>query len=46
MAHFRIECGTIAEIWTVADDLGRLQRLRSIGEEELQTLDPVATPAA
>jgi steroid delta-isomerase-like uncharacterized protein len=27
MGLFRIECGKIAEIWSVADDLGKLQRL-------------------
>ena len=45
MAHFRIECGKIAEIWSVADDLGRLQRLGVITDEELESVEPVATPA-
>jgi steroid delta-isomerase-like uncharacterized protein len=44
MGLFRIECGRIAEIWSVADDLGRLQRLGVITEVELQSVEPVATP--
>jgi steroid delta-isomerase-like uncharacterized protein len=43
---FRVECGKFAEIWAVADDLGRLQDLGVITEEELQSAEPVATPAA
>jgi steroid delta-isomerase-like uncharacterized protein len=46
MANFRIECGKIAEIWTVADDLGRLERLGVITPDELQDAEPVATPAS
>jgi steroid delta-isomerase-like uncharacterized protein len=46
MGIFRFECGKIAEIWAVADDLGRLQRLGVITEEELQSVEPVATPSA
>jgi steroid delta-isomerase-like uncharacterized protein len=46
MGLFRIECGKIAEIWAVADDLGRLQRLGVITDEELQSVAPVATPSA
>jgi steroid delta-isomerase-like uncharacterized protein len=46
MGLFRIECGKFAEIWAVADDLGRLQRLGVITDEELQSVAPVATPAA
>ena len=46
MATFRIECGKIAEIWSVADDLGKLQRLGVITDEELQSVEPAATPAA
>src|SRR5215212_4719798 len=46
MGLFRIECGKIAEIWAVADDLGRLQRLGVITDEELQSVEPVATPSA
>ena len=42
MGLFRVECGKIAEIWSVADDLGRLQRLGVITAEELQS---AATPA-
>jgi predicted ester cyclase len=46
MANFRIECGKIAEIWSVADDLGRLERLGVITDEELQSVEPVATPSS
>jgi steroid delta-isomerase-like uncharacterized protein len=46
MGIFRIECGKIAEIWSVADDLGRLQRLGVITDEELQSAAPLATPSA
>jgi steroid delta-isomerase-like uncharacterized protein len=46
MANFRIACGKIAEIWSVADDLGRLRRLGVITAEELQSVAPVATPTA
>jgi steroid delta-isomerase-like uncharacterized protein len=46
MGIFRIECGKIAEIWAVADDLGRLQRLGVITDEELQSVAPQATPSA
>ena len=46
MGIFRIECGKIAEIWSVADDLGRLQRLGVITDEELQSVAPLATPFA
>jgi steroid delta-isomerase-like uncharacterized protein len=42
---FRIECGKIAEIWAVADDLGRLQRLGVITDDELQSVGPLATPS-
>jgi steroid delta-isomerase-like uncharacterized protein len=45
MGLFRIECGKIAEVWAVADDLGRLQRLGVITDEELQSVEPVATPS-
>ena len=46
MGLFRIECGKIAEIWAVADDLGRLQRLGVITDQELQSVAPLATPSA
>jgi steroid delta-isomerase-like uncharacterized protein len=46
MGLFRIECGKIAEIWAVADDLGRLQRLGVVTDEELQSVAPLATPSA
>jgi steroid delta-isomerase-like uncharacterized protein len=45
MGLFRIECGKIAEIWSVADDLGRLQRLGVITDAELQSVEPIATPS-
>ena len=45
-AFFRIECGKIAESWSVADHLGRLMDLGVITEEELQSAEPMATPAA
>lgn len=45
MANFRIECGRIAEIWSVSDDLGRLRQLGVITDEELQSAEPAATPA-
>ena len=45
MGIFRIACGEIAEIWSVADDLGRLQRLGVITAEELQSAAPIATPS-
>jgi steroid delta-isomerase-like uncharacterized protein len=45
MGLFRIECGKIAEIWAVADDLGKLQRLGVITDEELQSATPLATPS-
>jgi steroid delta-isomerase-like uncharacterized protein len=46
MAIFRFECGKIAEIWSVADELGQLQQLGVITDEELQSVEPAATPAA
>jgi predicted ester cyclase len=42
---FRIECGKIAEVWSLADHLGRLQRQGVITAEELSSVEPVATPA-
>ena len=44
MVNFRVECGQFAEVWSVADDLGRLRRLGVITAEELQSAEPVATP--
>lgn len=46
MVNFRVECGKIAEIWSVADDLGRLRRLGVITADELRSVEPVATPAS
>src|SRR5215212_12231069 len=43
---FRIECGKIAEVWAVADDLARLQRLGVITDDELQSVGPLATPSS
>jgi predicted ester cyclase len=45
-AFFRIECGKIVETWSVSDELGRLQDLGIITEEELETAEAMATPAA
>lgn len=47
MGLFRVACGKIAEVWSVADDLGRLQRLGVISDDELQSIEPAAaaTPA-
>lgn len=44
MANFRIECGKIADVWSVADDLGRLRRLGVITAEELQSVEQPGTP--
>ena len=41
---FRVECGTIAEVWPVIDRLGHLMDLGVITEEDLQSADAVATP--
>ncbi len=45
MAQFRFECGKVAEVWAVADDLGRLQRQGVITTEELASAENMATPA-
>lgn len=45
MTMFRIECGKIAEIWSVADELGQLEQLGIITADELQSAEPAATPA-
>ncbi len=42
----RVECGKVADIWQVSDDLGRLEDLGIITDEELQSAETVATPAA
>ena len=44
MVHFRVACGKFVEVWSVGDDLGRLQRLGVITADELQSVSPVATP--
>jgi predicted ester cyclase len=41
---FRIECGKISEVWPVSDRLGQLRDLGVITEEELQSVDAMATP--
>ena len=46
VAFHRIECGRIAEVWSVSDDLGRLQDLGVISDEELQSAETMATPEA
>lgn len=43
MVLFHIECGKIAEMWGVADDLGRLRRLGVITDAEMESAE-VATP--
>lgn len=45
VGFFRIECGKIAETWSVSDNLGRLMDLGVITEEELQSAESMATPA-
>ncbi len=45
MVHLRFECGEIAEIWSVGDELGKLQRMGVITADELLSVEPVATPA-
>ena len=42
---FQIECGKISHVWSVADNLGRLQDLGVITDEELQSAETAATPA-
>ena len=41
---FRIECGKISEVWPVSDRLGQLRDLEVLTEEELQSVDAMATP--
>jgi predicted ester cyclase len=41
---FRIECGKVSEVWPVSDRLGQLRDLVVITEEELQSVDAMATP--
>ena len=42
---FRFECGAIAEVWTVSDNLGQFMDLGVITPEELQSGGAMATPA-
>jgi predicted ester cyclase len=41
---FRIECGKISEVWPVSDRLRQLRDLGVITEDELRSVDAVATP--
>ena len=41
---FRIECGKISEVWPVSDRLRQLRDLGVIREEELRSVDAMATP--
>jgi predicted ester cyclase len=41
---FRVECGTISDVWPVIARLGHLMDLGVITEEDLQSADAVATP--
>lgn len=43
-AFFRIECGKVSEVWPVADRHRQLRDLGVITEEELQSVDALATP--
>jgi steroid delta-isomerase-like uncharacterized protein len=45
MTIFRIECGKVDELWSVADQLSRLMQMGVITPEDLQSAAPVATPA-
>ena len=42
----RIECGKIAELWAVQDQLDMLMDLGVITEEELQSAESMATPTS
>jgi steroid delta-isomerase-like uncharacterized protein len=43
---FRIECGKIAEQWVLQDNLGRLQDIGVITDEEVQSAEAAATPTS
>jgi predicted ester cyclase len=45
VVFFRIECGKVSEVWPLADRLSQLRDLGIVTEEELRSVDPVATPA-
>ena len=45
VVFFRIECGKVSEVWPLADRLSQLRHLGILTEEELRSVDPVATPA-
>jgi predicted ester cyclase len=42
---YRIECGTIVEVWPVTDTFGLLTDLGFITDEEVQSVESLATPA-
>jgi predicted ester cyclase len=41
---YRIECGTIVEVWPVTDTFGLLTDLGFITDEEVQSVESIATP--
>lgn len=41
---FRIACGEIVEVWPVVDTLGRLTDLGVISDEEVRSIEGMATP--
>nr|MDQ3642290.1 ester cyclase [Actinomycetota bacterium] len=43
VVFFRIECGQVSEVWPLADRLSQLRHLGIITEEELRSVDPVAS---
>jgi hypothetical protein len=43
---FRFDCGKIAEGWSISDNLGMLEDLGVITDEELQSAEPEATSAS
>lgn len=42
---FRLECGTITEVWTVSDNLGQFMDLSVITLEEMANPVAAGTPA-
>jgi predicted ester cyclase len=44
VVFFRMECGKVSEVWPLADRLSQLRHLGIITEEELRSVDSVATP--
>src|SRR5215213_10179962 len=43
---YRIECGTIVEVWPVTDTLGLLTDLGFITDEEMHSTESLATPTS